>query len=404
MNMQHRQTWAIVLAAGSGSRLASATGGTAKQFLQWQGMPLYWQSALALLHSLVVDGIVFVFPAGQLATEEPRVRALAQQQDNKLPCRAVAGGALRQDSVRLGLAAVPETAAFVLVHDAARPFLTPGLVRRIHAALCEGAEAVIPGLPVTDTIKQTENGLVTATLPRNQLAAVQTPQGFVRASLVRAHTMAREQGLVVTDDATMLEKLGASVRLIPGEPANVKITNPEDLALITPPCQPIPLVGMGYDVHRYGQGRPMKLGGVPVPSAPEVLAHSDGDVLLHALMDALLGAAGLGDIGQHFPDSQAAYAGISSAVLLDQTLDMLREAQISICHVDLTIVAQTPRLSPLRDEIRANVARLLGLEKSQVNLKATTEEKLGFTGRAEGIKAYAVVSAFRQSGQTIPNP
>ena len=403
MDTQHRQTWAIVLAAGSGSRLASATGGTAKQFLQWQGKPLYWQSAVALYHSLVVDGMVFVFPSGQLATEEPRVRALAHQHCNNLPCRAVAGGALRQDSVRLGLAAVPATADFVLVHDAARPFLTPGLVRRIHAALCEGAEAVIPGLPVTDTIKQVASGLVTATLPRDSLTAVQTPQGFRRSSLLRAHAVAQEEGLLVTDDAAMLENLGALVHLIDGEASNVKITNPEDLVLLAA-AQPVPLVGMGYDVHRYGQGRPMKLGGVPVPNGPDVVAHSDGDVLLHALMDALLGAAALGDIGQHFPDSQGAFEGISSAVLLDRVLAMLREAQVAVCHVDLTIVAQTPRLSPLRDEIRANVARLLGLERSQVNLKATTEEKLGFTGRAEGIKAYAVVSALRLSGQTVQNP
>lgn len=172
---------------------------------------------------------------------------------------------------------------------------------------------------------------------------------------------------------------------------------------------PRPCAGMGYDVHRYGPGRPLKLGGVLIPGGPEVVAHSDGDVLLHALMDALLGCAALGDIGQHFPDSQARYEGISSAVLLDQVLEMLRGAGLELSHVDLTIVAQTPRLSPFREEIRKNVARLLGLDTARVNLKATTEEGLGFTGRSEGIKAYAVVSALADgtpsfTAQAVPSP
>ena len=171
---------------------------------------------------------------------------------------------------------------------------------------------------------------------------------------------------------------------------------------------PRPCTGMGYDVHRYGPGRPLKLGGVPIPDGPEVVAHSDGDVLLHALMDALLGCAGLGDIGRHFPDNQARFEGISSAVLLDQVLEMLYGAGVTLCHADLTIVAQAPRLSPFREEIRKNVARLLGLDKAHVNLKATTEEGLGFTGRAEGIKAYAVVSALTGAAPSfstsIPSP
>ncbi|MBQ3059216.1 MAG: 2-C-methyl-D-erythritol 4-phosphate cytidylyltransferase [Desulfovibrio sp.] len=393
MTASHDETWAVILAAGSGSRIAQAAGGRAKQFLPWQGVPLYWHSALAMLRSNVVHGLVFVFPERQLHRETERLRALTREYDLTLPWLAVMGGALRQDSVRQGLAALPSMVQYVLVHDAARPFATPGLIRRVRAALGRGVEAVIPGLPVNDTIKLVEDGMVRETLPREKLAAIQTPQAFDLTSLRQAHAAAQENKLLVTDDAAMLENLGKNVLVVTGERGNVKITNPEDLALLSSVTMPRLCVGMGYDVHRYGPGRPMKLGGVSIPGGPEVTAHSDGDVLLHALMDAMLGCAGLGDIGQHFPDNAEAYDNISSAVLLDQVHDMLHSAHVRICHVDMTIVAQKPRLSPWRDEICKNVARLLQLDRRQVNLKATTEENMGFTGRVEGIKAYAIVSA-----------
>lgn len=401
-NSRPGKTWALILAAGRGRRLSAATGGLSKQFLYWQGVPLYWHAARAMSRSAVVDGIIFVFPPGRCAAEDETLRALQAQDDLGLPWLATAGGALRQDSVRLGLAALPHGVRHVLVHDAARPFLSPALTRRICEALRQGASAAIPGVPVTDTIKMVDDGLVTSTLPRSRLAAVQTPQGFDLPLLRQAHRYAQETGLTVTDDAALMEALGHGVHIVPGEVANVKITNPEDLALLSGGLPvPRPCTGMGYDVHRYGPGRPLKLGGVPIPEGPEVVAHSDGDVLLHALMDALLGCAGLGDIGRHFPDSQARFEGISSAVLLDHVLEMLRQAKVTLCHADLTIVAQKPRLSPFREEIRKNVARLLGLDKAHVNLKATTEEGLGFTGRVEGIKAYAVVSALSDAA---PSP
>lgn len=401
-NSRPEKIWALILAAGRGRRLAVATGGLSKQFLRWRGFPLYWHAARVMSRSAVVDGIVFVFPPERCAAEEETLRALQAKEDLGLPWRVAAGGALRQDSVRLGLAVLPREARHVLVHDAARPFLSPALTRRVCESLRQGAAAAIPGLPVTDTIKQVNNGLVTATLPRAQLMAVQTPQGFDLNLLRQAHRHALEAGLTVTDDAALMEARGHGVHIVPGEAANVKITNPEDLALLAGgQPMPRPCSGMGYDVHRYGSGRPLKLGGVPIPDAPEVVAHSDGDVLLHALMDALLGCAGLGDIGRHFPDNQARFEGISSAILLDQVLEMLRDAGVTLCHVDLTIVAQKPRLSPFHEEIRKNVARLLGLDKKHVNFKATTEESLGFTGRAEGIKAYAVVSALNGVGPSL---
>lgn len=393
MTVYRHQTWALILAAGSGNRLASAIEGRAKQFLPWHGKPLYWHSALAMRQSCLIDGLVFVFPSVHVEKEKKTLLDLVHEHDLTLPWQVVEGGASRQDSVRHGLEALPPSARYVLIHDAARPFVTAGLVRRVCQALTHGAIAVIPGLPVTDTIKMTEDDIVKETLPRDRLTAVQTPQGFELTSLRQAHADAQKKGLVVTDDAALLEIGGVAVHIIKGDATNVKITNPEDLALLHEPVLPRPCTGMGYDVHRFGTGRPLKLGGVPIPSDLEIVAHSDGDVLLHALMDAMLGCAGLGDIGQHFPDDDATYAGISSAVLLDQVLDMLSSAHIRISHVDMTIVAQCPRLAPYREDIRKNVARLLHLDKSRVNLKATTEEKMGFTGRAEGIKAYAVVSA-----------
>ena len=386
--------WALVLAAGQGSRMAESTGGTAKQFLPWRGVPLFWHAARAMSRSACVAGIVFVFPASQLDEANEILADLHKHDDLGLPWVTASGGVLRQDSVRLGLAALPVRPASVLVHDAARPFLSPALVRSVCQELAQGAAGVIPAISVTDTIKTVENGRVTATLPRDGLAAVQTPQGFQLQTLLNAHAHALEAGLAVTDDASLLEALGFEVRVIQGEAANVKITRPEDLDLLRDEA-PIPSIrtGMGYDVHRYGQGRPMRLGGVSIPNAPEVLAHSDGDVLLHALCDALLGCACLGDIGQHFSDKDARFEGISSAILLHQVLDMVREAGCTPCHVDMTIVAQVPKLAPYREEIKKNVARLMGLPASSVNLKATTEEHLGFTGRSEGIKAYAVVTA-----------
>lgn len=394
--------WAILLAAGSGSRLAVALQGGAKQFLLWEGAPLYWRSAQVLSQSAAIGGIVFVFPEACRHAEAERLAALAARDDPGIPWRAVPGGPLRQDSVRLGLAAVPVAVRHVLVHDAARPFLTAALVRRVCAGLAEGCPAVIPGLPVKDTIKQVDAAapeLVVRTPARECLRAVQTPQGFDAALLRAAHARARAGGEQATDDAVLMEAMGLPVRIIPGEADNVKITTPEDLALLRarePAC--FPCTGLGYDVHRYGQGRPLRLGGVEIPGAPGVLAHSDGDVLLHALMDAILGCAALGDIGRHFPDSDPALEGISSALLLDRVLELATGAGVRICHADLTIVAQQPRLAPWREEIRANVATLLGLAREHVNLKATTEEGLGFTGRGEGIKACAVVSALRNTG------
>ncbi|MDR3361879.1 MAG: 2-C-methyl-D-erythritol 4-phosphate cytidylyltransferase [Desulfovibrio sp.] len=395
--------WALILAAGQGKRVTA--GGQPKQFLLWRGVPLYWHSARAMSRSAAVGGIVFVFPANVRVQEEARLKDLHERENPGLPWVVADGGAQRQDSVRLGLAALPRTAHYVLIHDAARPFIGPALIREVCAALRKGAAAVVPALPVTDTIKIVTNNLVAATLPRDELAAAQTPQGFRLDLLRKAH--AENSAPSVTDDAALMEKAGHDVCVVPGCLRNTKITYTEDLALLADPMPvPCPRVGMGYDVHRcaaQGEGRPMRLGGVAIPGGPDVIAHSDGDVLLHALMDSLLGCAGMDDIGKHFPDNDDRFHNISSAVLLDKVLEMIRGADIVPQNADMTIVAQKPRIQPFSAEIRKNIARLLGLPVAQVNLKATTEEGMGFTGRGEGIRAWAIVSALyvpKQSGST----
>lgn len=397
--------WALILAAGSGSRMGGA-GGVPKQFILWKNLPLYWHSALAMAASGVVGGLVFLFPPAVLEREKTHCEKLAGTGANfGLPFKIAAGGARRQDSVLNGLEALPPGVREVLVHDAARPFASPALIRRVFNALKEGYDGVIPGLPLSDTIKIIQPGASSArTLPRDRLLAVQTPQAFNLDMLKKGHLNACEKGLTVTDDAALLEVLGCKTAFVEGEADNIKLTRPADLRLLAfqERDDMDPVTGFGYDVHRFGAGRPLRLGGIPVPGGFEVIAHSDGDVLLHALMDAMLGCASLGDIGMHFPDNDPRFEGASSAMLLDHVSRLCREAGLELRHVDLTLVAQKPRIAPFRDEIRNNVARLLDLPRNRVNFKATTEEGLGFTGALEGLKACAVVSGLRGRKTSAP--
>ena len=416
-NRCDRQTWAVVLAAGQGTRLAEATGGVAKQFLELDGAPLYWRSIKTLNAVARIRGVVVVFPPALAADETPRLERLTARDGIGLPLRVCAGGARRQDSVRHALAMLPRECDRVLIHDAARPLASPALWNGVLDALAEaawpaGAAGVVPGLAVTDTIKTVDaEGRVLATPDRTCLRAVQTPQGFDLATLRAAHERAEAEGWDVTDDASLLERCDLPVRVVPGEAENAKLTRPEDLAMLHTATFPVPRVGYGYDVHRYavtmpeadgaplrGQihSRPMVLGGVPIPGGPGVLAHSDGDVLLHALTDALLGCLGRGDIGQLFPDTDPALDNADSAIFLDHALGLAREDGFVLTHVDLTLVAQAPKIGPHREAIRRNVARLLALDPAHVNVKATTEEGLGFTGAKQGLKAVAVVTGVCQ--------
>ncbi|MDR2489133.1 MAG: 2-C-methyl-D-erythritol 4-phosphate cytidylyltransferase [Desulfovibrio sp.] len=414
-------TWALLLAAGQSSRLAAQGISMPKQFLALEGFPLFWRSAMTFARLALLRGIVFVFPPGS----NPVVCSSAEEGNNLppgeeyaflvreldadgrlgLPWRIVLGGERRQDSVRNALEALPADCDSVLVHDAARPFATAGLMVRVLKALEAGYPAVTPGIAVADTIKSIDAaGRVLCTHERACLRAVQTPQGFALGPLRVAHARAREEGWEVTDDAELLERCGHPVVLVEGEECNRKISTVQDLRLsgfdpafsggnIVPHC--IACTGFGYDVHRYGGERPFILGGVPIRTDVTVVAHSDGDVLLHSLMDALLGCVGGGDIGGMFPDSDPAYENISSGILLAEILERTRLAGLVVDHVDITVIAQIPRIAPHREAIAANLAKMLQLPVSAVNIKATTEEGLGFTGEKKGIKAIAVVTGRR---------
>ncbi|MBF0482412.1 MAG: 2-C-methyl-D-erythritol 4-phosphate cytidylyltransferase [Desulfovibrionaceae bacterium] len=401
--MDQPSAYAVILAAGSGSRLAGAGLAVKKQFFEHRGAPLLWHCARAFARVARISGLVFVAPPDELAAVTALLGDLYARENLGLPYQVVAGGERRQDSVLQGLTAVPREVRFVLIHDAARPFVTPKIIEGVVDALMNGSQAVLPMIAVTDTIKRVRGGLVAETPAREELMAAQTPQGFVRQALAKAFSRALAEDWQVTDDASLAERAGVAVSVVAGAPENMKITNPEDLRLLTQDAPPFPMprVGFGYDVHRYaapGQThksppRPLKLGGVLIAGAPEVLAHSDGDALLHALADAMLGCLGEGDIGEHFPDSDPAFEAIESGILVSEVLRRFAPARLAIVHVDLTVIAETPRLAPHRHVIRDNVADLLGLALSQVNVKATTEEKLGFTGEKKGLKAVAVVTA-----------
>ncbi|SNS12531.1 2-C-methyl-D-erythritol 2,4-cyclodiphosphate synthase [Humidesulfovibrio mexicanus] len=403
------EAWAVILAAGGGTRLAEALaaigGPQRKQYVELDGAPLFWKSARTFSRIQAVRGLVFVFPQEDLHAMRAEVERLWERDPLGLPWRACAGGARRQDSVRHGLAELPKEAACVLVHDAARPFASAALCARVLEALGPDRPAAIPGLAVTDTIKRVDaDDIVVDTPERAAMRGVQTPQGFLLAPLAAAHQRAQAEGWEVTDDAMLMERAGHPVRVVPGEEANVKITTPADLRLLRPSRAACPRTGWGYDVHKFvangeddptvlAKARPMLLGGVAIPGAPRVLAHSDGDVLLHAVTDALLGIACAGDIGQLFPDTDQAFDNMPSAVFVAEALARVRAAGFRPEHADLTIVAQTPKLFAHKARIAAQVARLLELAPGAVNVKATTEEGLGFTGQRLGIKAVAVVTA-----------
>jgi 2-C-methyl-D-erythritol 4-phosphate cytidylyltransferase/2-C-methyl-D-erythritol 2,4-cyclodiphosphate synthase len=310
----------------------------------------------------------------------------------------VAGGATRQESVRNGLEALAEAAvppSLVLIHDAARPFASAALIdRAVAAGRAHGAAA--PGTAVTDTIKIVSmDGAVSATPPRDSLRAIQTPQAFAFDRILSAHRRAAAAGLhTLTDDAAVAEWAGLDVTVFEGDPANVKLTHAADFAdaerrLGGAACLWITRVGTGFDVHAFAPGDHLWLGGVRVPHERGVTAHSDGDVVLHALTDAMLGALCDGDIGVHFPPSDPRWRGAGSDRFLAFAAERVRERRGLVDHLDVTVLCEAPRIGPLREPMRQRIAAIAGIAVSSVSVKATTTERLGFLGRSEGIAAQA---------------
>jgi len=381
------QVAAVIVAAGQGVR---AGGGTPKQFQRIGGETLLRR---ALSCFLGAPKVAFVQPV--IRSEDVDLVRVETAGLKVLP--PVFGGATRQASVRAGLEALlPRKPDIVLVHDAARPFASADLIARAIAA-AEKTGAAIPGLPVTDTIKRVDvSGSVETTLDRASLRLVRTPQAFAFPALVAAHRRAAEQGREdFTDDAALAEWAGMKVSVFPGEPGNTKFTTAEDFVraeAIQAAALADVRTGSGLDVHAFGPGDHVTLGGIRIPHSHALTGHSDADVALHALTDAILGALDDGDIGAHFPPSDPQWRGASSDRFLVFAVDRVRERHGRIAHLDLTIVCEAPRIGEHRDRMRANIAKLAGIDIDRVAVKATTSEKLGFTGRGEGIVAYATAT------------
>ena len=379
----------IIAAAGSSSRMGT---GVDKQFVILAGKPVLWHTINVFKQLPQIHQILVTVSPGNAE----RVAALLQQTLADIPWQIVPGGAERQDSVRNALQLLSPSVELVLVHDGARPFVEPECVLKSMQAAAETGAAVV-AVPVKDTIKLADAaGGVKQTLDRSSLWQVQTPQTFRRELLLKAHEQAAAAGVVATDDAALVEWAGGSVSLVRGSYFNFKVTTPEDLVLAEAVAaersgRQMQRVGFGYDVHQFVAGRPLMLGGVEVPHDRGLEGHSDADVLLHAISDALLGAAGLGDIGKHFPDTDPRYKGISSLLLLREVCRKLKEAGYTAQNLDAVIAAQEPKLAPYIARMNETIAAALDIPVTQVNVKATTTEHLGFVGRKEGIAAQAVV-------------
>jgi len=376
---------AIVVAAGRGVR---AGGAFPKQYKEIAGEPVLRRSLLLFTRDARIAAIQPVI--------HPEDQALFEQAADGLGLMPpVYGGATRQASVRAGLVALAaRSPEIVLVHDAARPFATPALISRALDALA-GSDAAIPGVAVTDTVKAIDaEGNVLETLDRTRLRIIQTPQAFRFEKLLDAHRRAAADGRDgFTDDAALAEWAGLEVAVFEGEPGNIKLTTPEDFARVHGEAQLADLrTGTGFDVHAFGEGNHVTLGGVRIPHGRSLIGHSDADVVLHALTDALLGALADGDIGVHFPPSDPQWRNATSDRFLAFAAERVGRRGGRINHLDATIVCEAPRIGPHRDAMRARIAEIAGISVDRVGLKATTSEGLGFTGRSEGIVAFATAT------------
>ncbi len=394
-----RRLWAIVPAAGRGERFASAAPhGIPKQYTPLAGKSLLEWSLRALLTESRIHGIVVVLSSGDEHWAE------VAQRINSPKLKTTIGGAHRQDSVTNGLeflASMAQADDWVLVHDAARPCLSSIDIRALADALetcAQGAAGEIEGAvlaaPIVDTVKRELAGGLT-TVDRAGLWRALTPQVFAFARLRHALQDAARSGVAVTDEAQAMERIGVRAALIRGSPFNIKVTRAEDLkvaaGILKMGESSQMRIGQGVDVHAFGEGDHVVLGGVRIAHAQGIVAHSDGDVVIHALCDALLGAMGDGDIGQHFPDSDPRYRGADSRVFLRAVTERMKAAGLQLINADITVLAEAPRIGAHRGAMAANLAADLGVAPAAVNIKATTTERLGFIGRKEGLAAMASV-------------
>lgn len=384
----------VVVAAGSSQRMA----GIDKQNLLLKGIPVVVWAAKAFQEMGEVSEIILVTNRDNIPVFQDYVKEYGLHKV-KTVCQ---GGDTRQQSVFRGVGELSSHVEYIAIHDGARPFITKEVVSRCLADAIQ-VGAATAAVKTKDTIKIEEDGFIAATPDRDKLYLTQTPQIFRREIYIQAMEQALKTGIDVTDDCQLVENIGHQVYLSQGSYDNIKITTPEDI----PTAEAISgrmeastvekkgvtsmvRIGHGYDVHRLVEGRKLILGGVNIPWEKGLLGHSDADVLVHAVMDALLGAAALGDIGQHFPDTDPAYAGADSIKLLQNVGGLLAKEGYAIGNIDCTVLAQQPKLKPFIPEMRQTIANALKLSVNQVSVKATTEEGLGFTGAGDGVAAHSV--------------
>ena len=369
---------AVVVAAGKGLRAGQPLP---KQFAMWRGKPVLRHSVEALLAS-GADPLIVAIPENGEAAASKALEGLAGYQ-------LVTGGATRQQSVARALSAIG-SADRVLIHDAARPDLPETVIARLLDAL-DDAPGAIPVLPVVDSLSRDENGLMVGTARREELRRVQTPQAFRFADIRGAHAT-WEGDPVAGDDAQVLRAANGAVAHVAGDERLAKLTFAEDFMTALPPMR----VGMGYDVHRLAEGEELWLGGIRIEHDRGLAGHSDADVALHAIVDALLGAIANGDIGSHFPPSDPQWKGASSDRFLAHAARLVTDAGYAVGNIDLTIICEAPKIGPHRQAMRERIADLLGVDINAISVKATTTERLGFTGRGEGIAAQAIASVIRE--------
>lgn len=384
------RTDVIVVAAGRGERVGAPNG---KAFVPLLGEPMLVHTLRACEACSLVTGIIAVVPADRLADTGPLLARAGIRRVREI----VPGGARRQDSVAAGLARV-DGAEVVVVHDGARPAVRPEVIAAVARAAVETG-AASAGIPVRETVKTVDAGEAVRTEDRERLWIAHTPQAFRTEVLREAHARAAADGFRGSDDAVLVERLGRRVRMVEDSPTNVKITVPDDLLLaerlLGGGAAMMARTGMGVDAHRLVPGRRLRLGGVEIPHPLGLAGHSDADVLLHAVMDALLGAAGLGDIGTHFPPEDPAYRDADSLALLRRVGSMLAASGWTVRHVDAVVLAEAPRIAPHAVRMREAIAGALAIAVEAVSLKATTAEGLGAVGRGEGITAYALATVSR---------
>jgi 2-C-methyl-D-erythritol 4-phosphate cytidylyltransferase/2-C-methyl-D-erythritol 2,4-cyclodiphosphate synthase len=390
------KTVAIIPAGGAGKRLKAHL---AKQYLFLNHTPVLVHTLKVFQKSKEIDNIILAVPSDDLVSV--REEFIDKYGLTKVTT-IVAGGKERQDSVRNALSAIDGKYDVVVIHDAVRPFVTEKMIRQVVAA-AKITGAASAGVKAKDTIKETKkDNIVKATIPRQNLWLTQTPQAFKFELLKKAYKTAYDKKFYGTDDASLVERIGKKVKMIEGSYENIKITTSEDLIMAEALMKKKTgskidfRNGFGYDSHRLVLNRKLILGGVEIPFDKGLQGHSDADALVHAICDALLGAAGCGDIGRHFPDNDPEYKNISSIILLERVKKIIEAKEFLINNIDATVVMEMPRLAPYAAQMVSNIARALDIAESSVNIKAKTNEGMGFVGRNEGIAAFATATVMER--------